>query len=75
VQRYINKEKYTQELLDCPLIKWVHKLETIDQKDCIEDVSNFTMAFNDLKALNCGILGETGMLPARYASDLRMINP
>jgi hypothetical protein len=33
------------------------------------------MALNDLKALNCGILGETGVLPARYMSDLRMINP
>jgi hypothetical protein len=61
-------------LLEHPLSKWVNKLETIDQKDCIEDVSNFRMALNDLKALNCGTLCETGALPDRYASDLRLVN-
>jgi hypothetical protein len=38
------------------------------------DVSDFKMALTDLKSLNCGTLQESGTLPTRYATDLRLVD-
>jgi hypothetical protein len=43
-----------------PLREWRDKLETVNEKDCIEDVSDFKIALNDLIRLNCGTLNENG---------------
>jgi hypothetical protein len=43
-----------------PLSQWITKLEAVKESDCIEDVSDFKIALNDLLRLNCGTLKENG---------------
>ena len=60
-------------MLECPLGEWESKLESLQQRNQIQDTPNFREELYKLMRLNAdALLQNTGKLPVEYQTDLRL---